>query len=643
MSSRYRLLSVAVAAAMLGFLYVISLGNYLLFHSIAEAFSIVIAFCIFILAWNSRRLMENGYLLFLGIAYLFVGGIDFLHTLAYSGMNVFEEPTTNLATQLWLAARFMESLSILLAPLFLGRRLRVEGVLLGYAAASFLFLGSIFYWDAFPTCFVEGQGLTAFKKLSEYAISIVLLASAAALWMKRSYFEPGILRLLIASIALTIASELAFTFYIHAYGFSNLVGHFFKIVSFYLIYKALIETGLRRPYDLLFRELKQREAALAESEAAYRAIFENTGTATLIVRADTTVTLVNTEFEALSGYSKEEVEDKMSWRAFVVRDDLERMQQYHDGRRSGVADIPKQYDFRMRCRDGTERDVHMTVSMIPGTTDSVASAMDITDRKRAEEIIRRDKETLETIVRQRTDELLEAHRRLEDARRLSGIGTLAATVAHELRNPLGVIRTAILNIRRKSGDPDLDKHLKNIETKIAESDQIINNLLRYSNIRPPTRERTSLHRILLECIAEAEKRFPDNPAELAASLGSIEDLAVDADPVQMKEVFGNILNNAYQALENSGGHVEVCASLEPEGAIRVEVRDDGAGMDAETLEMVFEPFYTTRARGTGLGLAITRELVRLHGGTVTIESAPGSGTTVAVVLKTGEVSGPRAP
>jgi len=643
MSARSKILAMAVAAIILTLLYIISLKNYLLFHSLAEAFSIVIAFCIFILAWNSRHIMENGYLLFLGIAYLFIGGLDLLHTLAYTGMGVFPEPTTDIATQLWISARYVESLSLLLAPLFLGRRLRVEGALVGYAAASFLFIGSIFYWDVFPTCFIEGQGLTAFKKLSEYAISLILLASAVGLWRKRDYFDPGILRLLIASIGLTIASELAFTFYIHAYGFSNLLGHVFKIVSFYLIYKAIIETGLRKPYDLLFRELKHRERALEESEAAYRAIFENTGTATLIINADTTISLVNTEFEKISGYSREEIEGKMSWHEFVAREDLERMQRYHDGRREGADGIPTNYDFTMVDRGGAGRDVHMTVSMIPGTTDTIASAMDITERKRAEEIIQRDKETLERIVRQRTEELLEAHLRLEDARRLSGIGTLAATVAHELRNPLGVISTAILNIRRKSAEPALESHLANIDKKIAESDQIINNLLRYSNIRPPATERADLHEILIECIAATAKRFPDKNPRVITGLESIRGLAIDIDPVQIREVFDNAINNAYQALEDEGGHIEVRASLEAGGGVRVEIEDDGAGIDGETLEMVFEPFFTTRARGTGLGLTICRELVRLHGGEVVIRSGVGSGTTLAVTLPAGGAGNSATP
>ena len=242
--------------------YLTSLYSYLLFHSLAELFSIVVACGIFIIAWNSRRFLDNNYLLFIGIAYLFIGGLDLVHTLAYTGMGVFQGYASNLPTQLWIAARYVESLSLLIAFLFIGRRLKNNIVFLSYMAAISLLLISIFYWNIFPVCFVEGTGLTPFKKMSEYIISLILLGSLILLFRNRQEFDKSVLKLLSASIAVTIGAELTFTFYVSVYGLSNLIGHFFKIISFYLIYKAIIETGLTKPYNLLFRNLKQSEEEL---------------------------------------------------------------------------------------------------------------------------------------------------------------------------------------------------------------------------------------------------------------------------------------------------------------------------------------------------------------------------------------------
>jgi PAS domain S-box-containing protein len=254
-----------VGISCLAGLYLTSLYSYLLLHSLAEMFSIIIACTIFIVAWNSRRFLDNMYLLFIGVAYLFVGGLDLMHTLSYKGMGVFQGYDANLPTQFWIAGRYAESLSLLIAPFILGRKLKINVVLLCYVAATSLLLGSIFYWNIFPDCFIEGEGLTPFKKISEYIISLTLFGAIAVLWKRRSEFDDDVLRLLIASIILTIGSEIAFTFYISVYGLSNLAGHFLKIISFYLIYKAVIVTGLNKPYNLLFRNVTKSKDALQEA------------------------------------------------------------------------------------------------------------------------------------------------------------------------------------------------------------------------------------------------------------------------------------------------------------------------------------------------------------------------------------------
>jgi PAS domain S-box-containing protein len=330
MSEKRSYAPILIGVLVLFGLYRTSSYSYLLFHSLAEIFSIVVACGIFMIAWNSRRFLDNTYLLFIGIAYLFVGGLDLIHTLAYKGMGVFEGYGTNLPTQLWIAARYVESLSLLIAPLFLRRRLNVNSVFLGYALATSLLLGSIFYWNLFPICFIEGVGLTPFKKISEYVISLVLFASIAILLRKRRQFDASVLRLLVASIILTIVSELAFTFYIHAYGLSNLIGHYLKIISFYFIYKAFIETGLAKPYALLFRNLKQSEEALRESEERFRQLSENVQDAfSLGTPGDGDrgeILYVNPAFEEIFGIKAEEIyETDNPWLEMLHEDDRDRV------------------------------------------------------------------------------------------------------------------------------------------------------------------------------------------------------------------------------------------------------------------------------------------------------------------------------
>jgi diguanylate cyclase (GGDEF)-like protein len=131
---------------------------------------------------------------------------------------------------------------------------------------------SIFTWKIFPVCFVDGVGLTPFKRYSEYIISLILLASIIILTKNKDAFEGKVYRFLLLSMACTIISELAFTVYIDNYGLSNLVGHYFKIFSFYFIYKAIIVKGIQEPYEIIFREMKQTEQKLFEQNSILKSL-----------------------------------------------------------------------------------------------------------------------------------------------------------------------------------------------------------------------------------------------------------------------------------------------------------------------------------------------------------------------------------
>ena len=251
-----------LALVVLAGLHATTAYNYLVFHTIVEVFAIVVACGIFMLAWNSREISRNNYLLFLGTAYLFVGGLDLVHTLAYEGLGIFPDHNTDLATQLWIGARYMESFALLLAPLLARKRLRAGFVFAGFAVVTALVLLGTLYWRVFPVCFEPGVGLTPFKKASEYVIAAILLASVFVLLRRRADFDRGVLRMLVASILLTVCSELCFTLYRDAYDIANEAGHLLKLASFYLIYRAVIQTGIRQPYAVLLRDLKRSNESL---------------------------------------------------------------------------------------------------------------------------------------------------------------------------------------------------------------------------------------------------------------------------------------------------------------------------------------------------------------------------------------------
>jgi len=243
--------------------FLLSTFSYLLFHSIAEVISIVISGSIFFIGWNSRKYMKSSFFLIVGTSFLFISVIDLLHTLSYSGMNIFLDYDANLPTQLWIAARYWQSCSYLLASLAINKKINAR-----YLMGSSLIIISILFFTIFtgifPTCFIEGLGLTPFKIISEYIINLIFLVSILILYKFRKEFNKKIFFLMIISISLTIVSELAFTFYVSVFDFSNLIGHIFKLVAFFFIYKAVIEIGLTNPFGILLRKLKMSEDSLRQ-------------------------------------------------------------------------------------------------------------------------------------------------------------------------------------------------------------------------------------------------------------------------------------------------------------------------------------------------------------------------------------------
>jgi PAS domain S-box-containing protein len=260
--------------------------NFLLFHTLAELFAVLVAWSLFVILWHTRHLVENKALVFIGIAYLFVGAIDLMHTLNYKGMG-FLGPETGAdpATQLWLLARYMESVSLCVFPFLFFRQINPFRVFVAYGLITGVGVLAILYWDIFPACYVDGTGLTGFKIASEYIICLVLGAALVFLHRNRAALDTQVYHYMKLSILFTIGAELAFSFYVSVYGLSNLIGHFCKIVSFYCIYRALVHSCLTQPQSVLFSRLKH-------SEERYRALIDFSPMP-LLVTQDEKIVFVN--------------------------------------------------------------------------------------------------------------------------------------------------------------------------------------------------------------------------------------------------------------------------------------------------------------------------------------------------------------
>ncbi|NCA70244.1 MAG: EAL domain-containing protein [Sphingobacteriia bacterium] len=241
-----------------------SLYSYLLFHTLVELFSIGVAFAILLLAWNTREVQDIGFLRIIATGFAAAAAIDLVHTLAYKGMSVFPSNDANLPTQLWIAARYIQALTLLAAPWLARRQTPLVGLEAAYGALTLILIGAIFA-GYFPDCYIEGQGLTAFKINSEYLIVAIILAAVLLLHRMRVALQPTTYRLLQAMALVTVAQELAFTAYIGVYDLANMLGHILKLIAYYLLYRAIFVTAIRDPFLTIFRDLKASEQSLLAS------------------------------------------------------------------------------------------------------------------------------------------------------------------------------------------------------------------------------------------------------------------------------------------------------------------------------------------------------------------------------------------
>ncbi|MCX7252339.1 MAG: PAS domain S-box protein [Burkholderiales bacterium] len=238
--------------------------HYLLFHTMAEIIAIMVNFSIFSLVWTARRQLSNHYLTLLGSAYGAIGLVDIFHALTFKGMTLLPAVTSNYPVQLWLIARLIEAVAVVLAPLLIRRQLGFLRPALAFGCVGGIGVFAVFKgW--LPTAFEDDVGLTPFKIVTEYVIIGLTLVGMALLWRQRDQFTKKVFWLLVGSLLSAAITEFCFTQYVDFYDFSNEIGHYFRILSAVFAYLAIAVTGVRQPAELLFSRLKQEERKLHDT------------------------------------------------------------------------------------------------------------------------------------------------------------------------------------------------------------------------------------------------------------------------------------------------------------------------------------------------------------------------------------------
>jgi PAS domain S-box-containing protein len=372
--------------------------------------------------------------------------------------------------------------------------------------------------------------------------------------------------------------------------------------------------SLARVSEVLEQKVAERTRQLHESEEKYRVIFENTGTATVILEEDLTISLANSEFTRLSGYSVEELAGKRNWLEFFPEED-------HLTLKSDPKAETGRYAFRFHDRKGGIRQVFVTLGSIPGTTKRVASLLDVTAYKR-----------------------LEAQ--LIQAQKMQAVGLLAGGIAHDFNNILTAILGygTLMRMKTEAGHailPYIDQIISSAERAAA----LTHGLLAFSRNQEIAPKPVNINDIIV-MIEKLLRRLIGEDIELQTELCP-ENLLVMADSSQIEQVLMNLATNARHAMPGGGSlairtvpvlldddYVHEHGLTKPGRYLLLMVSDTGTGMNEATQERIFEPFFTTKEpnQGTGLGLSIVYGIVKQHDGHIDCYSEPGVGTVFKIYL-----------
>lgn len=217
--------------------------------------------------------------------------------------------------------------------------------------------------------------------------------------------------------------------------------------------------------------------------------------------------------------------------------------------------------------------------------------------------------------------------RMRRQERLATIGQLAASIGHDLRNPLGVIESSLFILRRKAiEDPKMDRHLDKIAKQVQICDRIVTDLLDLARNNPPKWAPIELREAFLEALDQVSR-----PENVTVSIEVPAELTVEADPGLLQQAMVNLITNAVRAIDKRGGNVLL--EGRPEGdQVIISVQDDGPGFDPDVLPIAFEPLVSTRAKGIGLGLALVKSVVERHRGQARASNHPSGGARVELMF-----------
>jgi signal transduction histidine kinase/PAS domain-containing protein len=602
----------SIAVTLLIVIFNVSIGyNYLLFHTLVELFSIIVAFSVFTITWNSRKMLDNNYLYLQGITYLFIGALDLLHTITFKGMHIIIDPIY-YSNQFWVATRFLEAAAIIAGFLFFQtkKRLNADLIFAIYTIITLLIILSILKWEIFPICYVDAIGQTTFKIYSEYSIIALLLIGIALLFNNRKHFETSVFKSIFLSMCFAILSEFCFTLYVSNYSASNAVGHYAKLIAFFFTYKAVVEKGFIQPTKIIFKNL-------SDSERKYRTLSENLPE--LILRFDkhSTCLYANNAVKTLLSAEK----------LFYVNKN-----QYELGFPLAFADcIGNLLEESVVTKKELEVDFsfsankHHSVKIIPEYSTELDDftyliiSYDISNHKENEKNLQELNATKDRFF---------------------------SIIAHDLKTPFTSI-LAFSELIQKNTAKFNAARIEQMAFSIKKSAQnayaLLENLLSWSRLQTGALQSKPE-------LMDAVNILRDN-VDLFSAISALKGVSIHteatsegtvySDKQMLNTVLRNLITNAIKFSHPNSSII--LGSRTKENMVQFKVQDFGTGIEPRFIDRLFDiesSFSTTgtnNEKGSGLGLILCKEFVEKSGGTMWLETIVGKGTCFYFTVPAGDL------
>ena len=387
------------------------------------------------------------------------------------------------------------------------------------------------------------------------------------------------------------------------------------------------------------RKSIQIENELRESQKLYRALIETAFAGIGIADAEENLTFANPALGEIMGYGVEELIG-INLSHFVEVEEYNRYQELTEQRQQGFRNA---YETRVRRKDGSLINVLISGSPLADEGGEFIGVLtvvfDITELRRAEEELERNKraytDQLEAMVRERTNQLEEAQAKLIQSAKLAAVGQLAAGVAHEINNPVGVLLMKLKFLLSVASRENLtQKTIATLDIAVEQAwriARIVQDLLNFSREPTDRPQILDLNERIHSSLRLSRRLLADRHIDLILDLDETLP-GVLGDPVEFEQVLINLLNNAVEAMAD-GGELRLTSRVEGEQVV-VSVQDSGEGIKAADLNSIFDPFFTTKnfGEGTGLGLSISYGIVQKMGGHIEVASRPQSGAIFHIKL-----------